>query len=332
MWADTRKARPYGFQICDFWNAHTQSPIFFIFFFCCVLFCFVCLFVFFLCFFFFFFFFVVVVVVCLFLFVFLFVCFLFFVFCCCFLFVCCCLLFVCFLLFFVFFVVVFLCFFFCLMLPQGPHYMSANSKGSGKTALTRSLAWAFAGRLCDKYPFLISWLICNFSGRYCGDKIPQMLISSDSRMWVEYRTSRGVGKGFEAKYEGIFCFLRPTRNISYKPGIPNIVKLHKVFQACIFVTVTKMKYVGYSVKYQIWLITLLSSAIARRRVRSRTECGSLIHRDWLSMSMVGTIVVLFVCFLCVRACACACVCAYVCVWGGCGCCFSCFFICCSGFR
>ena len=28
-----------------------------------------------------------------------------------------------------------------------------TAKGSGETALMRSLAWAFAGRLCDKYPF-----------------------------------------------------------------------------------------------------------------------------------------------------------------------------------
>ena len=46
----------------------------------------------------------------------------------------------------------------CLKLPQGLYYMSANSKGSGETALMRRLAWAFAGRLCDKYPFPIAWL------------------------------------------------------------------------------------------------------------------------------------------------------------------------------
>lgn len=47
--------------------------------------------------------------------------------------------------------------------------------------------------------FVMSPLI----GRYCGDKLPGTLISTDSRMWVEYRTSRGEGKGFEAKYEAI---------------------------------------------------------------------------------------------------------------------------------
>ena len=36
---------------------------------------------------------------------------------------------------------------------QGPCYMSANSKGSGETALMRRLARAFAGHLFDKYPF-----------------------------------------------------------------------------------------------------------------------------------------------------------------------------------
>ena len=33
--------------------------------------------------------------------------------------------------------------------------MSLNSKGSGKTDLMPRLALAFAGHLCDKYPFLV---------------------------------------------------------------------------------------------------------------------------------------------------------------------------------
>ena len=39
------------------------------------------------------------------------------------------------------------------------YFMCANSKGSGQTARMRRLAWAFAGRLCDKYHNLICWLI-----------------------------------------------------------------------------------------------------------------------------------------------------------------------------
>ena len=38
-------------------------------------------------------------------------------------------------------------------------FLFANSDGSGETARMRRLAWAFAGRLCDKYHNLINWLI-----------------------------------------------------------------------------------------------------------------------------------------------------------------------------
>ena len=39
------------------------------------------------------------------------------------------------------------------------YFMCANSEGSGESARMRRLAWAFAGRLCDKYHNLVSWLI-----------------------------------------------------------------------------------------------------------------------------------------------------------------------------
>ena len=44
-------------------------------------------------------------------------------------------------------------FFFCLKLPRGLFYISANSKGSDENALMRRLAWAFADRQYDEYPF-----------------------------------------------------------------------------------------------------------------------------------------------------------------------------------
>ena len=37
--------------------------------------------------------------------------------------------------------------------------MCANSEGSGETARMRRFAWAFAGRLCDKYHNFMSCLI-----------------------------------------------------------------------------------------------------------------------------------------------------------------------------
>lgn len=41
------------------------------------------------------------------------------------------------------------------------------------------------------------------TGRFCGDKVPEVLISTDSRMWIEFRSSSNwVGKGFAAVYEG----------------------------------------------------------------------------------------------------------------------------------
>ena len=39
-----------------------------------------------------------------------------------------------------------------------PYFMCENSEGSGEPARMRRLAWAFAGRLCDKYHNLMSWL------------------------------------------------------------------------------------------------------------------------------------------------------------------------------
>ena len=39
------------------------------------------------------------------------------------------------------------------------YFICANSEGSGETARLSRLAWAFAGRLCNKYHHLMSWLI-----------------------------------------------------------------------------------------------------------------------------------------------------------------------------
>ena len=44
--------------------------------------------------------------------------------------------------------------------------MSADSKKKGETALMRRLAWAFLGRLFDKYPVLMCWLKCRYIVEY----------------------------------------------------------------------------------------------------------------------------------------------------------------------
>ena len=51
------------------------------------------------------------------------------------------------------------CLIFGLTLHLLPYLMCVNSEGSGESVWMRRLAWAFAGRLCDKYRNLMSWLI-----------------------------------------------------------------------------------------------------------------------------------------------------------------------------
>ena len=41
------------------------------------------------------------------------------------------------------------------------------------------------------------------SGRYCGNTVPQTIISSESRMWLEYKSSSDVLSAFTAQYEGV---------------------------------------------------------------------------------------------------------------------------------
>ncbi|XP_046557391.1 LOW QUALITY PROTEIN: bone morphogenetic protein 1-like [Haliotis rubra] len=40
-------------------------------------------------------------------------------------------------------------------------------------------------------------------GRFCGDQVPDTLVSTDTRMWIEYKSSKKEGKGFLAEYEAI---------------------------------------------------------------------------------------------------------------------------------
>ena len=53
-----------------------------------------------------------------------------------------------------------LCLIFGRSLRLLPYFMCANSEGYDETARMRRLARAFAGRLCDKYRNLMSWLKC----------------------------------------------------------------------------------------------------------------------------------------------------------------------------
>ena len=81
---------------------------------------------------------------------------------------------------------------FWLKFPQGLDFLSAYNKGSGETALMRRLAWTFAGRLCDKYPFLSSFFPnmvitvpnkTQFPSRYMSTIWPR-----NGKQWKHYQT------------------------------------------------------------------------------------------------------------------------------------------------
>uniref|UniRef100_A0A671W3P3 Metalloendopeptidase n=1 Tax=Sparus aurata TaxID=8175 RepID=A0A671W3P3_SPAAU len=48
------------------------------------------------------------------------------------------------------------------------------------------------------------WRKAPLKGRFCGDTLPDPMISTDSQLWIEFRSSSSwVGKGFSAVYEAI---------------------------------------------------------------------------------------------------------------------------------
>ncbi|KAK0142000.1 Bone morphogenetic protein 1 [Merluccius polli] len=48
------------------------------------------------------------------------------------------------------------------------------------------------------------WKKAPLKGRFCGDTLPETIVSTDSRLWVEFRSSSNwVGKGFSAVYKAI---------------------------------------------------------------------------------------------------------------------------------
>ena len=76
-----------------------------------------------------------------------------------------------------------------------PYFVCANSEGSGKTAWMHRLACAFAGRLCDKYHNLMSWLIWASPGLLADDyvfflrNVPRLSIGLP---WNEWNNLEGL--------------------------------------------------------------------------------------------------------------------------------------------
>ncbi|KAM4579034.1 bone morphogenetic protein 1a isoform 1-T1 [Fundulus diaphanus] len=88
------------------------------------------------------------------------------------------------------------------------------------------------------------WRKAPLKGRFCGDKLPEPIISTDSRLWIEFRSSSNwVGKGFSAVYEAI-CGGEVKRDNGQiqSPNYPDDYRPNKV---CIWkISVTQGFHVG----------------------------------------------------------------------------------------
>ncbi|NP_001034901.1 bone morphogenetic protein 1b precursor [Danio rerio] len=70
-------------------------------------------------------------------------------------------------------------------------------------------------------------------GRICGDQLPEAIVSTDSELWIEFRsTSNWVGKGFSAVYEAI-CGGEVRRD-SGQIESPNYPDDYRPNKACIW--------------------------------------------------------------------------------------------------
>ncbi|XP_034754496.1 dorsal-ventral patterning tolloid-like protein 1 isoform X1 [Etheostoma cragini] len=104
-----------------------------------------------------------------------------------------------------------------------------------------SLCWYDYIEVRDGY-----WRKAPLLGRFCGDKVPDVLISTDSRMWIEFRSSSNwVGKGFAAVYEAI-CGGEITKD-SGQIQSPNYPDDYRPSKECVWrITVSEGYNVGLS--------------------------------------------------------------------------------------
>ncbi|XP_010875827.1 bone morphogenetic protein 1b isoform X2 [Esox lucius] len=90
------------------------------------------------------------------------------------------------------------------------------------------------------------WRKAPLKGRYCGDSLPGPVVSTDSRLWIEFRSSSNwVGKGFSAMYEAI-CGGEVNRDNGQiqSPNYPDDYRPNKV---CVWkITVAQEFHVGLS--------------------------------------------------------------------------------------
>ncbi|XP_042658381.1 tolloid-like protein 2 isoform X2 [Tyto alba] len=88
------------------------------------------------------------------------------------------------------------------------------------------------------------WRKAPLLGRFCGDKIPEPVISTDSRLWIEFRSSSNIlGKGFFVVYEAI-CGGEIHKN-SGQIQSPNYPDDYRPSKECIWkITVSEGFHIG----------------------------------------------------------------------------------------
>ncbi|MBN3324354.1 TLL2 protein, partial [Atractosteus spatula] len=81
-------------------------------------------------------------------------------------------------------------------------------------------------------------------GRFCGDKVPEPIISTDSKLWIEFRSGSNIlGKGFFAVYEAI-CGGEINKDAGQIQS-PNYPDDYRPSKECVWkVTVTEGYHVG----------------------------------------------------------------------------------------
>ncbi|MBN3293694.1 TLL2 protein, partial [Polypterus senegalus] len=90
------------------------------------------------------------------------------------------------------------------------------------------------------------WRKAPLLGRFCGDKIPESILSTDSRLWIEFRSSSNIlGKGFFAVYEAI-CGGDINKDVGQIQS-PNYPDDYRPSKECIWkITVSQGFHVGLS--------------------------------------------------------------------------------------
>ncbi|MBN3281561.1 TLL1 protein, partial [Polyodon spathula] len=88
------------------------------------------------------------------------------------------------------------------------------------------------------------WRKAPLLGRFCGDKVPEPIRSTDSRLWIEFRSSSNIlGKGFLAVYEAI-CGGEIKKDVGQIQS-PNYPDDYRPSKECIWkITVSEGFHVG----------------------------------------------------------------------------------------